>query len=258
MIKWKIEKKWPDDPMIVPVKNGIIFVKDRTYKMALNHGYRHLPVDYDNSADKSPHWQEFLDQVLPGSEGKQSQRLLQKFFGYCLLRNAHFPMMLIFYGTGANGKSVVLRVLSEMVGANNALTYSIRNLGKLSHVKHLQNIMINVSDNEGAFCDYRQIDIRHLAAAIYGCPVENQHKYDSPIIFPLYTKMIISTNIKPVISKNSHGIANVCKVINFPRQFQPHEVNAQLADSLLQEINQIFTWALTGLYSLLDDNGFEP
>ena len=62
---------------------------------------------------KCPRWQKFLEQVLPS---KEIRDYLQRFIGYCLTGEVSERQFLLLYGTGKNGKSVVLKVLRLVFG----------------------------------------------------------------------------------------------------------------------------------------------
>lgn len=69
-------------------------------------------VEYDPDA-KAPQWQAFLDRVLPDPE---MQAFLARAVGYTLNGLTGEQVMFIHHGSGANGKSVFLKVMEEILG----------------------------------------------------------------------------------------------------------------------------------------------
>lgn len=86
-----------------------------------------------------PIWKSFLgeswlpmqevDGVLPE---KDKRRLLQMFLGACLVnrKNISFEYFMILQGTGANGKSVIYRVLQDMFGQEEILNIKLGQFAK--------------------------------------------------------------------------------------------------------------------------------
>ena len=86
-----------------------------------------------------PIWKAFLgeswlpmqevDGVLPE---KDKRRLLQMFLGACLVnrKNISFEYFMILQGTGANGKSVIYRVLQDMFGQEEILNIKLGQFAK--------------------------------------------------------------------------------------------------------------------------------
>ena len=73
-----------------------------------------LPFEYNPDAE-SPIFQNFLDEVLPE---KELQNLLAEYLGYIFVKNSVLKLekVLLLYGTGANGKSVLFEVLMALLG----------------------------------------------------------------------------------------------------------------------------------------------
>ena len=69
-------------------------------------------VRFDPKA-KCPRWDQFLQQVLPDKEVRD---YLQRFVGYCLTGEVSERQFLLLYGSGKNGKSVLLKVLRLIFG----------------------------------------------------------------------------------------------------------------------------------------------
>lgn len=102
------------DPMLLNVTNGVV---DLTTGKMLEHDpdllmMQQASVEYDPDADMTE-WQAFLDRVMPD---KGMQAYLQRVAGYTLTSKTDEQAMFVHYGSGANGKSVFLDVLSSVMG----------------------------------------------------------------------------------------------------------------------------------------------
>ena len=58
---------------------------------------------------------------------------LQEWFGYCLIPETNQEKMVWMVGSGANGKSVILGILSAIVGKENVSNIMITDLNRASH-----------------------------------------------------------------------------------------------------------------------------
>lgn len=71
---------------------------------------RLIPLDYDPNLKSEP-WERTLSLVLkPEAIG-----FIQRVLGYCLTGSAKEQKMFIFYGTGANGKTTILRSITNIM-----------------------------------------------------------------------------------------------------------------------------------------------
>jgi putative DNA primase/helicase len=82
----------------------------------------YLPFTYDAQAT-CPEWTAFLTEVL--EEDEDRIKLLQEWFGYCLLPDTRQHRFMLMEGLGANGKSVIVNVLSGLLGQNNVSSVPI-------------------------------------------------------------------------------------------------------------------------------------
>lgn len=72
-----------------------------------------IPVKYDSDVE-CPGWLVFLNQIMNDNEVLISY--LQRIAGLCLTGDISEQVIFIFFGTGANGKSVFLDTLSGLMG----------------------------------------------------------------------------------------------------------------------------------------------
>jgi putative DNA primase/helicase len=102
------------DPMLLNCRNAAV-------NLATGDLIQHNPelmmmhqanVDYDPAA-QAPQWQAFLDRVMPDVE---MQQFLARAVGYTLNGLTGEQVMFIHHGSGANGKSVFLKVMEEILG----------------------------------------------------------------------------------------------------------------------------------------------
>lgn len=103
------------DPLLLNVANGVVNLANGTLR---DHDPALLlrqqsPVVYDPAAPCHL-WQQFLDRVMPDQE---MQSYLQRVVGYSITGCTQEQAMFMHYGAGANGKSVLLEVMSAVTGS---------------------------------------------------------------------------------------------------------------------------------------------
>jgi putative DNA primase/helicase len=110
---------------LINLKNGILDINTGELKPHTPElGFlNQLPVEYDPSAD-CPLIKEFLSQVAR----EEDIPVLQEWCGYCLLRDYRFHKALFLVGTGSNGKSTFLRLLTTFLGKENVAATSLKDL----------------------------------------------------------------------------------------------------------------------------------
>ena len=82
-----------------------------------------LPFDYDPNST-CPMFQAFLNEVLPEPE---SQAVLGEFFGSAFIESSNLKLekVLMLYGTGSNGKSVISDIMKRMYGDENFSSFPL-------------------------------------------------------------------------------------------------------------------------------------
>ncbi len=103
------------EAMLFNVMNGTIDLRTQTLRPHSREDRltKRADVTYDSSAT-CPLWMSFLNRVFAGNQ--EVIAFVQRLFGYCLTGLLTDHIIAILYGTGANGKSTLLRVLRSLAG----------------------------------------------------------------------------------------------------------------------------------------------
>lgn len=102
------------DPDALNVGNGIVNLRTGDLEPADPTRLHMLqsPVHYDPTA-KAEAWQVFLDRVVPSQE---MQLYIQRIIGYSLSGHISERAFFLHHGRGANGKSVLLETIGDILG----------------------------------------------------------------------------------------------------------------------------------------------
>ena len=248
------EKEWPDHPEYVNLLNGTFDVKNMTLMPhSPDFGCRSiLPVNFDEKAF-SQKWEDFLKDIFPEDDNYEKRGLLMQFFGYCLMRSCKYQKALFCYGTGSNGKSTVINVLTKMVGEENTSSLTLRDLDRQFRTQLLQEKLVNMA-SETSMRDPVATEV--LKQSITGDMITVERKHGPPWQFRPYAKFLISMNDAPVIPDKSHGFARRIAVLGFNRRIEKEEMITDMDERLYSEIDGVFNWAVQGLRYLIKNNGF--
>ncbi len=218
-----------------------------------NYRTSQIPVHYDLNA-KCPMFDKFLDEIFSNNHEKEKLiQLVYETIGYCLLSTSEYEKFFIFLGSGANGKSVLLRVITELLGQKNVAgvqPYKFENSFQLAHLFcKLANIITEIPKNH-------KLADGPLKAITSGELITAEYKHQKPFDFRPYCTLIFATNYMPHTSDFSNGLLRRIIIIPFNRVFQEKEQDRKLADKLILELPGIFNRALQALKMLFERGEF--
>lgn len=206
-------------------------------------------VAYDPEA-ACPHWDAMLATVLPDPEVR---RFLQVFAGYMITGDTSEQSLLLCYGTGANGKSTVLKILAQMLG-DYAVTLNIKSFmhddrkragdatPDLARLPGARLVTASEPEKGDRFSE-------SLVKSITGgeaLPVRQLFK-EQYEIDPQF-KVVLSANFKPSVRGADNGIWRRIKLLPFLKTIPDGErIPPRLLMARLRaELPGILNWALDG------------
>jgi putative DNA primase/helicase len=252
----KSEADLAPDRSLICLRNGTL--DSRTYSL-ISHSPAHkltnkLDIDWDPAAS-CRRWLAFLDQIFVNDADKLTKiQFLQEWFGYCLLPDVSQHKFLWLVGAGGNGKSVLLSILTALVGAGNVSHAYMERLDKAYVRAELEGKLINISSEMSAEAT---ISDGYFKAIVAGDVLEAERKFKPPFSFRPYVRLIGATNHLPRLLDLSDGFFRRAVVLTFNRQFTGSEIDPALEGKLLGELAGILTWAMQGLQQLRARGCFE-
>lgn len=212
-----------------------------------------LSFDYNPSA-KAPVFQKYLDRVLPHED---VQRLFFETIAYAFTRNsaAKFEKVVILYGQGANGKSVALDLIQDLIGKQNVSNFSLTSLtDKAGYTRakigdKLMNIASEISGN---------LENDHFKLLSSGEPIEARNPYGEPFTIHDYCRFMFACNELPKSVEHSDGYHRRFLVIPFDVQIPKNERDVDLKNKIVNagELSGIFNLILEGLERILKQRKF--
>ena len=219
-----------------------------------------LDYPYDPSA-RSEEWLTFLDTVTNHDDKKIC--LLQELSGYVLFPDNRLQKCAVLIGSGANGKSVFLNVLTRIFGSANVSNVEMSSLSQDFQVIQLMNSMLNISAETrtnvaGAESKFKQITAGDEISACY--------KGKDYITFRPRAKMFLACNEYVKSSDTTEGWTRRFCFVDFPMHFveipnpeNPEElpIDRDIESKLTtqKQLSAIFNWVLQG-YEMLKACGY--
>jgi putative DNA primase/helicase len=87
-----------------------------------------VPFDYDLEAPAPKRWLQFLKELWPGEDNKQTRLTLQEMFGWYLAGDCSIHKIGLLVGIQRSGKTTVSHVLEELLGTENVVSPRLSNL----------------------------------------------------------------------------------------------------------------------------------
>lgn len=191
----------------VKLRNGVI-VEDNVVEYDCGFTPFYLDVSYDpNAYDKNV--DEFIDFVC--CNRKDMRTVLEEILGHILLVNK-FPHKIFFLtGSGANGKSTFVEMLTKWTGELSSHV-DIANFDDGTSLASLIGKIVNVADDVDAIYLEKSKNLKTMAS---GNTVGARAIYSQPITLKNTATLIFTANEPPVFKDKSDGIGRRLVIIPF-------------------------------------------
>lgn len=260
---------WLDDPStevgdVICVSNGIVDLTN-AYGLDSIELLPHnselfqtaaLPFKFDLN-ETCPTWTKFISEVIPDELTRAS---LQEWFGYNLVFDVGFQKFAIFYGQGANGKTVCCVVLRALVGEKNVSGVTLeafdpkRTFPLAATVGRLANIVEELNQSS-------KTEEGELKKYVSGGLMTVERKGRDPFEMIPSARLTFATNTLPRLNDGSEGVWRRTLLFPFTVQtLDPAKQDRRLADLKFWtesgELPGILNWALEGLFRLRKNGAF--
>src|SRR5262249_34236655 len=203
-----------------------------------------LRYSFDPSA-KCPQFDGFLQEMFEADE--ERIRIVQQWFGYCLTSDTSQEKFLMLEGEGANGKSVLLDVLTALLDPSNVSHVPLESFGDKFQLTMTIGKLANIASEVG--------EINRVAEGVLKSFTSGDRMYFDRKCIPgieAYptARLILSTNVRPRFADKSAGIWRRMLLVPCRVTIPPEKQDKDLKSKLCRELPGIFNWAIRGLSSL--------
>ncbi|MCE4049909.1 DNA primase family protein [Bacillus sp. Au-Bac7] len=208
-----------------------------------------LPICYNPKAD-FPQFQKFIQDITLND--KEMEMVLQEVMGYVLTAETKAEKAFYLFGRGANGKSVLASIMTDLVGKENVSNIPLANFNQDFGLESIINKTVNISMENEMVGNSLKTD--NFKAIVSGDRININIKYRSHINYEPFCKLIFLVNTLPDTSDTTEGYFRKILIVPFKRTFRKEEQDVHLKDKLLLELPGILNWALEGLERLRGNN----
>ena len=238
-------EQWDADPWLLNTPSGVIDLHTGAMR-AHQRADRMTKVCTAVPQGECPNWLAFLNDVTGGDT--ELVAYLQRVVGYCLTGDISSHALFFFYGTGANGKSVFLNVISTILGdyAANAPMDTFMETRSDRHPTDLAGLrgarLVSATETEQG----RRWAESKIKAITGGDPVTARHMYKDFFTYPPQYKLLIAGNHKPAIRNVDEAMRRRLHLVPFTITVPPERRDPRLTERLLAERDGILAWAVQG------------
>lgn len=204
-----------------------------------------------------PQWIQFVDEITDGN--KELSSYLKKIIGYSLTGDTKEQLFFFLHGNGANGKSVFVNTIQDMLGDYSMQTpvSTIMTRGKGSINNDIARLrgarFVNTTEtDEGS--RFNESEIKLITG---GDMISARFLHKEYFEYRPQFTLWISGNHKPVPG-DSYSIWRRLILIPFDVRFGKDKQDKNLADKLRSELSGILNWAIEGCLEWQDDGLTTP
>ena len=249
---------WDKDPMLLSCTNGIIDlttgkIRDGRPEDAITMCTN---IEYNPEA-KCPKWNKFFSEIFFDDE--ELINYVKKALGYSITGLTKEQVAFFCFGSGANGKSVLFKTISSVLG-----DYAHDAPSSL-----FQRNAFNTSTNDVAATEFKRflvssetlsstkINEQRLKKWTGGDTESARYLYGEYFSFEPTVKPWLFINHKPQVEDDSHGFWRRVRLVPFERTFAEKEQNQNLLSELKEEVSGILNWLIDGCL-LWQKEGLRP
>jgi putative DNA primase/helicase len=234
------------DPWLVNCQNGTLDLRTGKLKAhdPADRITKIVPVDYDPAAP-CPRFKQFLRETLV-EEAVIS--FVKRYSGYTLTGITRERLLAILYGLGKNGKTTLVELLRDVMGA-----YATNTDTETLLMRKYQGVGNDVAALKGArFVSAAEVEQgRRLAESkvkqLTGRDtVTARYLFGEPFNFTPEFKLWLSTNNKPVIQGTDDAIWDRIRLIPFTQRFDGARQDPKLPEKLRAELAGVLAWMVEG------------
>ena len=238
------------NPMLLNCKNGTIDLTTGNLRPHAREDYMTVttPIEVAAPGTPAPLWTKFMDQIMGGDQSMVDY--LQKVIGYSISGDTRAQVFWLWVGSGSNGKSTTLSVMSQILGGyavragNETFMDKLRGDGPRLDIAKLANKRFVTAGETG---ENRAWDEPLIKDFTGGETIQARNLYKGLFEFQPKCKLILAGNHRPTISSSGgHSIWRRVHLVPFDVQFPKESLDDQLVSKLLAEGPAILRWAVDG------------
>ena len=193
-----------------------------------------------------PKWVDFLHRIFSGNENLIAY--IQRVLGYSLTGSVREHSLFFCYGTGGNGKGVLLGTWNGILGEYSAIapmttftaTQNERHPTELAMLRGARLVTAQETEDGHHWAESK------IKALTGGDPVSARFMRQDFFTYQPTFKLIVAGNHRPSLRNVDEAIRRWFNLLPFTVTIQPDERDPNLAEKLKEEWPGILAWAIEG------------
>ncbi len=248
---------WDQDPWLLGTPGGTVDLATGVLRPARPvDGITKLTGATPSAGQDCPRWLAFLDETTDGDAGLI--RFLAQWAGYCLTGDTREHALAFVYGSGGNGKSVFLNVLTGIM-ADYAVTSAMETFTASIGEKHTTDLamlkgarLVTASETE----EGRAWAEARIKALTGGEPITARFMRQNNFTFRPTFKLTIAGNHKPLLRNVDDAARRRFNMLPFTQK--PAKPDRSLEQTLRREWPGILRWMITGCLDWKENGLVQP
>lgn len=237
--------QWDADPWLLNTPGGVVDLRNGATRSARPNDYLTKIATAAPGGD-CPRFRQFLDEITAGDPDLASY--IMRVCGYALTGDTREHALFFGYGTGRNGKSVLLRTIADILGSYHK-TASIETFTASSADRHPTDLaglrgarLVTASETEEGR-RWAESRIKQLTG---GDMVAARFMRQDFFEYRPQFKLVIAGNHKPSLRSVDEAIRRRFHLIPFAVTFSAEECDPGLSDKLRDEAGGILRLLVEG------------
>lgn len=237
--------QWDSDPWILNTPGGLVDLRTGKLLPSDRLGYC-TKIAAVTPGGNCPLWKSFLARIT--NDNRELQEFMQRMIGYSLTGVTREHALFFLYGTGANGKSVFLNTISDLMG-DYAQTAPIETFIDSKNERHPTDLaglrgarMVSATETE----DGRRWAESKLKSITGGDRIAARFMRQDFFEFSPVFKLVIAGNHKPGLRTVDEAMRRRFNLLPFTVTIPTAERDLELTEKLREEWGGILQWAIEG------------
>lgn len=239
----------------VPLANGVLDLRTSVIRPHRKEDYLEavMPIPFIPGA-KCPVLEKMLEYSWGADEDYRLKVMAaQEFFGYILMPHARYKKCLILYGEPDTGKSQLLAIARELVGADNCSAIGVKDMGDSRKLAPIKGKFLNSLGEISQSALIEDGGFKMLIST--GDAIQLDQKYEQAESYIPFAKHVFCGNTLPRVNDLTDASFNRMLILQFSKIIPKNEQDPHLLDKLVAEAPGIINWAIEGAKRLFENEG---
>lgn len=246
------------DPELLFCANGVLNMRTGELKEVRAEDYQLFSNRIEWNPDAPcEYWLQFLHEVFSENDEPEAMvDFMHEVFGYSLCGSVSAQKVFVHWGSGANGKSKLLGVLSQIMGAY-AARMSCKSLSKTKNgfSKDVERVTVKSEGKRLLVLDDLETSTQWdegLVKTFTADTLPMRKHYEEETDIPNRAKIHIGCNEPPSPESENSGLIRRLYLISYHRKFEPNiRVDQEINRRIKAELPGILRWAVEGYQRLV-------